>query len=470
MLFNSGAFLVFIGCFGILYLLTMFLQPWIFWRNWLLVIASFTFYAQWDYRFTALLLFTCVSDYWVARLIAGAEEEIRRRSWLTISIILNLGVLASFKYFNFFRDSVQALLQTFGLNYQWKAWAIAVPVGLSFYTFHSLSYVVDVYRKQLVACRSFVQFLAYESFFPQLVAGPISRARDVVPQFERASTVVMENLESGLWLAIYGMFKKVVLADNLAPLVDLIYEHAPQSLPMLVLGTVAFGLQIYCDFSGYTDIARGLARILGFELPLNFNLPYFASSLQDFWRRWHISLSSWLRDYLYIPLGGSRGPESSTCFNLGLTMLLGGLWHGASLTFVLWGIWHGVGLIVNHLWISHRPGNRKLPGWFGWVLTQTFVLFGWALFRVGSIDKLAEFGRAWHVLTVPIWWRPYIAKLLALALPLAAMELWQWHAGNLEAPMRLKTWQRAVLQSALLICIIGCWPREGSTPFIYFQL
>jgi D-alanyl-lipoteichoic acid acyltransferase DltB (MBOAT superfamily) len=469
MLFNSNEFMVFLACFAALYFLSMLARPWLAWRNWLIVIASFTFYAQWDYRFTGLLLLTCVSDFAAAQLIAGTEDVRCRRLWLAASITLNLGVLAIFKYFGFFRESVQLLLESFGLHCGWKPWLAAVPVGLSFYTFHSMSYVVDVYRKQVVVCRDFVQFAAYESFFPQLVAGPISRARDVLPQFGQARSVTLEQVEAGLWLGIWGMFKKVVLADNLAPLVELVYQRASPSAPMLVLGTFAFGLQIYCDFSGYSDIAVGLARILGFDVGMNFNLPYLAGSLREFWRRWHISLSSWLRDYLYISLGGSRVSASSTCFNLGLTLLLAGLWHGASLTFVLWGLWHGLGLVANYLWTSHRPSNRNLPAWVGWMLTQGFVLFGWMLFRAGSVDKLLEFAGAWHVFTLPMWWRPYLTSLCVLAIPLAGMQVWQWRSGKLDIVMSLPRWPRAVLQAALLLVIVAYWPREDATPFIYFQ-
>ena len=469
MLFNSSEFLVFLACFGALYALATGLQPWVSWRNGLLILASYIFYAQWDPRFTLLLFFTTALDFSVSWHIGSSPSQRRKRALLIVSVVLNLGVLAAFKYFDFFRESLEILLDSFGQGYRWKPLMIFVPVGLSFYTFQSMSYVVDVYRGQLAPCRNFVQFMAYESFFPQLVAGPICRGKTLLHQFASRRAATLRDLESGVWLMLWGMFKKVVLADNLAPLVELVYEHADPSAPMLALGTLAFGLQIYCDFSGYTDIARGLARALGFDLGLNFNLPYLATSLIDFWRRWHISLSSWLRDYLYIPLGGNRNGQASTCLNLGLTMLLGGLWHGASVTFILWGLWHGLGLVANHLWAGNRPQGRALPAWAGWILTQVFVLFGWMLFRANSLDKLVGFAAHWNVFTLPMWWQTYLKNLLVLGAPLAAMQFWQWRSGDLEATLTLSRWPKAALQATLLLFIIAYWPRDHSTPFIYFQ-
>ncbi len=300
MLFNSTDFLVFFGLFLLGYVLV---QGNLFLRNLLVVVSSYVFYSWWDPRFTALLLLTSVVDYAVARLIDGTQVAQRRRAYLTASILLNLGVLGVFKYFNFFRESFESLLNTFGGDAHWAGWSVVLPVGISFYTFQSMSYVVDVYRRQMPACRDGLQFLAYVSFFPQLVAGPIERGTRLLPQFSRRLTITPADVELGIWLAIWGMFKKVVLADNLAPLVELVFQHPTASGPMVVLGTIAFALQIYCDFSGYCDIACGAAKLLGFNLMLNFNLPYFATSLRDFWRRWHISLSTWLRDYLYVPLG-----------------------------------------------------------------------------------------------------------------------------------------------------------------------
>ena len=465
MLFNSNSFLAFFALFCAAYALArQNLQA----RNLLVVVSSYIFYGWWDYRFAALLLFTSALDFTIARLLDGTAAARRRRALLITSVVLNLGVLGMFKYFNFFHESFQALFDILGARTHWKGWAVVLPVGISFYTFQSMSYVVDVYRRQMPASRDFIQFLAYVAFFPQLVAGPIERGTHLLPQFGRTLKITAADVELGIWLVIWGLFKKVVLADNLAPLVELVYQHAVPSGPMVVLGTVAFGLQIYCDFSGYSDIACGVARMLGFDLIVNFNLPYLATSLRDFWRRWHISLSTWLRDYLYIPLGGSRGGGARTYLNLGLTMLLGGLWHGAALTFVLWGLWHGLGLMANRWWERHRPGTHGLPVWLGWLATQAFVLYGWMLFRAGSLDVVLQFTGALADWSLPRWWRPYLGNLLVLACPLMVMQVWQWRSGRLNVALELPRWARAAVQGVLLLFISAFWKQEAS-PFIYFQ-
>jgi D-alanyl-lipoteichoic acid acyltransferase DltB (MBOAT superfamily) len=464
-LFNSNDFLIFFALFCAVYAFT---ARSLLLRNIAMVLASYVFYSWWDPRFTALLLFTSILDFSVGLLIGGSGSRGYRRLWLIASVSLNLGVLAIFKYFNFFRDSFEALLSSFGWSFHSTAWDIVLPVGISFYTFQSMSYVVDVYRGLVPAQRDLLGFLGYVSFFPHLVAGPIQRGTTLLPQFSRSLTITSEDLALGVWLTIWGMFKKVVIADNLAPLAELVYQHPSPTGPMVVMGTVAFALQIYCDFSGYSDIATGISRLLGFHLTLNFNLPYLATSLRDFWRRWHISLSTWLRDYLYVSLGGNRKSGSRTYFNLGVTMLLGGLWHGASLTFVLWGLWHGFGLMLNRfseqLW-----GERKvLPSWLGWLLTQAFVLYGWLLFRATSLDQVLQLTKAFSTFSLPLWWRPFICNLLALAAPLLAIEYWQWRSGDLNVPIKLRLWPRAALQAAMLLAIVAFWQPDAS-PFIYFQ-
>lgn len=465
MLFNSTEFLGFFGMFFAAYLLS---QRHLFLRNVVIVVGSYVFYSAWDPRFTALLLLTTVVDYSVARFLDGTKSPRSRRALLVASLTVNLGVLGLFKYFGFFRESLELLLNTLGAGVHWRIWELVLPVGISFYTFQSMSYVVDVYRRQMAATRNFIQFMAYVSFFPQLVAGPIERGKHLLPQFNRTLQITIGNIESGIWLVLWGLFKKVVLADNLAPLVELVYDHGSPSGPMVALGTIAFALQIYCDFSGYTDIARGLARLLGFELMLNFNLPYFARSLRDFWSRWHISLSTWLRDYLYIPLGGNRRGEGRTYLNLAVTFLLGGLWHGAAATFILWGAWHGVGLIVNHWWRLHRPWNRPLPAWLGWGVTGVFVLYGWMLFRAHSFYQIERFTASLVNFSLPTWWPTYVTNLIALAAPLVLMQLWQWRSGRLEAPLTLSRWTRGVLQGIMLLATAAFW-RPDAVPFIYFQ-
>jgi D-alanyl-lipoteichoic acid acyltransferase DltB (MBOAT superfamily) len=465
MLFNSNEFLIFFPLFCTAYFLA---KGNLFLRNILVVGASYIFYGWWDMRFTLLLLFTSVLDFTLARLIDGARNAGRRRALVVTSVGMNLGVLGIFKYFNFFRGSLDSMLNLMGMDTHWKGWEVVLPVGISFYTFQSMSYVVDVYRRRFPASRDLVQFLAYVSFFPQLVAGPIGRGTDLLPQFAQTVRITAADLEAGLWLVLWGMFKKVVLADNLAPLVELVYRHPAQWGPIVVLGTVAFALQIYCDFSGYTDIARGLARWLGFELALNFNLPYAATTLRDFWHRWHISLSAWLRDYLYVSLGGNRRGEGRTYLNLAITMLLGGLWHGASLTFVLWGLWHGLGLAAHRWWTQHRPGGRPLPAWAGMIMTGLFVLYGWLLFRAQSLDDVLQLTAALGNLSLPHWWLPFLKNLIVLAFPLAAIEVWQWRTRNLDAPLSLPLFGRAVLQGAILLTVMAFWTPEAA-PFIYFQ-
>ena len=465
MLFNSTEFLRFFALFFAAYILV---RNNLALRNGLILIASYVFYASWDYRFTALLFFTSTVDFVLARLIDGSESPKVRRTLLTLSVSANLGVLGFFKYFGFFRESSDALFNTLGADTNWATWGWVLPVGISFYTFQSISYVVDVYRRQLPASRHFVRFLAYVSFFPQLVAGPIERGKRLLPQFSQTLKITAADFEAGMWLILWGLFQKVVLSDNLAPLVELIYGQDTNSGPMIILGTVAFGLRIYCDFAGYSDIARGLGKLLGFDLMRNFNRPYLASSLRDFWSRWHISLSTWLRDYLYIPLGGNRRGEGRTYLNLAITLLLGGLWHGADATFILWGGWHGLGLIANHWWERHRPRAIVFPGWLGWGITCLFVLYGWMLFRAQSLEQMARFTRDLVHFALPTWWKPYLVNLVILASPLVVAHTWRWRPAQADIPPLSSPWARAVLQAAMLLMIAAFWTPEAS-PFIYFQ-
>jgi alginate O-acetyltransferase complex protein AlgI len=477
MLFNSGVFLQFFAAFLLLYWLV---RGNLAARNLLIVGASYLFYGWWDWRFLGLLVFSSVFDYAVGLGLDRVQESGRRKALLVASIVCNLTILGFFKYYDFFVESFAGLLADLHVPFHPRTLHIILPVGISFYTFQSMSYALDVYRRTLPPTRNLIHFLAFVSFFPQLVAGPIERAAHLLPQFGETRRITRDMIEEGVWLILWGMFKKVVLADNFAPLADMVYQGSAFSAPAVLLGTLAFGLQIYCDFSGYSDIARGTARVLGFDIMFNFDLPYAATNLREFWRRWHISLSTWLRDYLYISLGGNRRGAGRTYVNLLLTMLLGGLWHGAAWNFVLWGAWHGAGLALHRAFSSRfkvRSSKFEVLGssthagparWAAWFATFLFVFYGWLLFRARSFDQITAMTRALGDWTAPVWLGSYILNLVAFAAPLALMEIWQHRSNNLLAPLRMPRWARGLLEGGLLIAIVLFWEKD-STPFIYFQ-
>lgn len=467
MLFNSGIFLQFFAAFLLLYWLARGSIPA---RNVLIVIASYVFYGWWDWRFLGLLVFSSVFDYLVGLGLERVATQRRRKALLVASMASNLTILGFFKYYDFFVDSLVQLLSDLHLPLQLRTLHIILPIGISFYTFQSMSYVIDVYRGEIRASRNLVHFLAFVSFFPQLVAGPIERASHLLPQFGSTRRITRDMLEEGLWLILWGLFKKVVVADHLAPLADMVFEGSSFSAVTVVLGTLAFGLQIFCDFSGYSDIARGTARVLGFDIMFNFRLPYAATSLREFWQRWHISLSTWLRDYLYISLGGNRRSIARTYLNLMITMLLGGLWHGAAWHFVLWGAWHGAGLVA-----TRAAGNMTRPlvqlrfgRALAWLATMLFVFYGWLLFRAGSFAQIVAMTQALGNLSAPAWIGSYLINLVVFATPLVLMQLWQVRSGNLLPVLAQPRWVRGSLEGLLLLGILVFWGKDNA-PFIYFQ-
>lgn len=469
MTFNSVAFLQFFAAFLLLYHLV---RHHLDHRNLLITIASLFFYGWWDPRFVALLVFTAAVDYAVGLKLEQPLEPARRKRWLALSLGTNLLVLGFFKYCNFFSTSLSTALAAVGWHIPASHLEIILPVGISFYTFQSMSYAVDVYRRDIPACRNFIRFLAFVAFFPQLVAGPIERAGHLLTQIESPRVIRLPMIREGLWLILWGLFKKVVVADNLAPIVDMAYHPTHHSGPLVALGTFAFAFQIYCDFSGYSDIARGAARWLGFDLMLNFNLPYTATSPRDFWRRWHISLSTWLRDYLYRPLGGNRHGPTRTHRNLLLTMLLGGLWHGASWNFIAWGAWHGLGLVIHRLWTSrpHAAASAANPlhTAAAWIATQSFVLYGWLLFRAGSLEEILRLSTALANPTAPAWFPAALHATATWIAPVVLMEFWMWRSRDPMRPLTLSKPLLILLQAALISAIILCWSSAYS-PFIYFQ-
>jgi D-alanyl-lipoteichoic acid acyltransferase DltB (MBOAT superfamily) len=466
MLFNSGVFLKFFAAFLLLYWLV---RNNLIARNAVIVAGSYLFYGWWNVKFLGLLLFSSLFDYTVGLALERLSRPRQRKALLYASIVCNLSILGFFKYYNFFAHSLTELLTRLGVAVHPHLLVVILPVGISFYTFQSMSYAIDVYRREIPATRNLLHFLAFVSFFPQLVAGPIQRAAHLLPQFDSTLGISRAMLEEGLWLVLWGMFKKVVLADNLAPLVEMVYHNATFAGPTVVLGTIAFGLQIYCDFSGYSDIARGTARILGFDIVFNFNLPYVATNLREFWRRWHISLSTWLRDYLYVSLGGNRRGQARMYLSLFLTMLLGGLWHGAAWNFVLWGLWHAIGLILQRSPIDpFSKLNAPLRKLASWLLTLSFVFYGWLLFRATSLEQILSMTRALATFSMAPWLHSYVLNLLVFAAPLVLMEAWQYRRRNLLVALTLPLWAKFALQGTLLLAILLFWEKEHLS-FIYFQ-
>lgn len=443
-------------------------------RKLMLVAASYVFYAAWDPRFLALIVLSTLVDYVAALRIAGSDRPGRRRAWLVTSLSVNLGMLGVFKYFNFFADSLQSLLGGLGIPVSEVTLMITLPVGISFFTFQTMSYTIDVYRGTLEPRRSLLDIALFVAFFPQLVAGPIVRAANFLPQLDAPRRLADVPWRAATILFAIGFFKKAVLADTFAIQVDRLFAD-PGAYDALstTAGVLAYAAQIYLDFSGYTDMAIAVAMMLGYTLPKNFNFPYFAGSIDQFWRRWHISLSSWLRDYLYIPLGGNRGGRLLTYRNLMLTMLLGGLWHGAAWTFVAWGALHGVALSINKGWRDLRTAQGHAPSESIWVralatlATFWFVCCAWIFFRAES------FGAAWTLLVNFVTFSgggaerldtPIFAYLLVAGVlhTLAFTGALQRTLDRLSAP------QLAVvlgLSAALMLALLPL----GSRPFIYFQ-
>ncbi len=472
MLFNSFEFLVF---FVLVFAIYIALQR--RWQNVFLLAASYTFYGAWDPRFLALIAASTVIDYVCGLQIGRATKEPQRRLFLGLSVCANLGALAFFKYYNFFAASFAELCTT------WVGWAppyldIVLPVGISFYTFQTMSYTIDVYRREVSPTRSLTDLALYVAFFPQLVAGPIERAKSFLPQIQNERRITYDGFNQGCWLILFGLFKKVVIADNLAPLADAAFDQ-PGSTSGLqtMLGIYAFAFQIYGDFSGYTDIARGTSKLLGFDLRVNFRAPYFAVNPSDFWKRWHISLSSWLRDYLYIPLGGSRGGRWTTYRNLSITMLLGGLWHGAAWTFVAWGAFHAF-LLVAHRSLTpslSRIAPQSAYGQRLWTFVRVVCFFhltcvGWTLFRARS---LADVGTLLRSVLEPASGNESLlyAQLLwmvALLLPLVWLNLKQESANDLAVVHRWRAPVRFTLFMLLWSGIVLCGVTDGDE-FLYFQ-
>ncbi len=399
MLFNSFEFILFLP---IVFLLYWFMFRERQWQNLLIVVASYIFYGWWDWRFLLLIVFTSLCSYGSGLLLEHYEGQRRKQQAVSAAnIVLNLGILGVFKYYNFFVENLDALFDTLGYHLDWVTMNVILPVGISFYTFQALSYTIDVYQKKLPATHDMVEFFAYISFFPQLVAGPIERATNLLPQFQQRRQFDYAKAVDGLRQMLWGFLKKLVVADNCATVVN-DYWNQYQDLPavsLFLLG-VLFTFQIYCDFSGYSDIAIGCARLFGFNLMRNFNFPYFSRSIPEFWRRWHISLTTWFRDYIYFPLGGSRCDKWKIIRNVYIVWGISGLWHGANWTFVCWGLFHatllavynifGINTKYSHIvaYGSYLPNLRECSQI---ALTFFLAVIGWIIFRAETMDQAVSY-------------------------------------------------------------------------------
>lgn len=397
MLFNSLGFLIFLPIVFILY--WSFFEKGLKWQNGILLLSSYFFYGCWDYRFLFLLMFSTLLDYFTGLKMSTAESKTKKKVWFCISVLVNIGFLAWFKYYNFFAESFAAFLSFLG--YKPNIWTLKIilPVGISFYTFHGLSYVIDIYRNRIKPEKDFFTYSLFVSFFPLLVAGPIERATHLLPQLKNARSFDFEKASDGLKQILWGLFKKVVVADSCAGYVNMSFNNPfGYSGSTLFLGAIFFSFQIYCDFSGYSDIALGTAKLFGIDLLRNFSFPYFSRDIAEFWRRWHISLTSWFRDYLYIPLGGSRGTVWINLRNTCIVFLVSGFWHGANWTFLAWGLLNAIYFLPLLLLNKNRehietittnlPTVKQL---FNILFTFLLVTFGWIFFRADTMNHAVTY-------------------------------------------------------------------------------
>ncbi len=359
-------------------------------RNFLLLAGSYYFYGSWDWRFLSLIIISTLVDFYCGKKIHISDDKKIRRRYLFMSLLVNLGVLSTFKYFDFFISSFIDLISLFGMQANYYSLNIILPVGISFYTFQTLSYTIDIYYRKMEPSNNLLNFATFVAFFPQLVAGPIERAKALLPQIEEKTSFNFKQFREGGVLILWGLVKKVLIADRLAVYVDVVFaDPANFTGYQCALATLFFAVQIYCDFSGYSDIARGLAKTLGIELMTNFNVPYLSTSIREFWQRWHISLSTWFRDYVYIPLGGSRSSELMMKRNLLITFLVSGLWHGAAYTFLIWGLLHAMGYLLDPHTKWHRNKDKRPSLWLrysGFIWTFLFVNIAWVFFRSSTLN------------------------------------------------------------------------------------
>ncbi|WP_286747501.1 MBOAT family O-acyltransferase [Roseivirga sp. UBA1976] len=482
MLFNSFDFAIFLPVVFLLYWFVF--KHSLRLQNALIVVASYVFYGWWDWRFLSLILFSTLVDFLVGKQLGKEAKDNKRRLWLWLSVVVNLGFLGFFKYFNFFLENFQAAFSFFGFEIGGRALSIVLPVGISFYTFQTLSYTIDVYKRKLKPTQDFIAFAAFVSFFPQLVAGPIERATHLLPQFYRKRQFSYPLAANGCRQILWGFFKKLVIADNCAEYANLIFNNSESySGSTLFLGALFFAFQIYGDFSGYSDIAIGTSRLFGFDLMKNFAFPYFSRDIAEFWRRWHISLSTWFRDYVYIPLGGSRGSKWGQVRNVFIIFLVSGFWHGANWTFMVWGGLNALYFLPLFLLklnrsnmevVAERSSFPSAKELLQMGITFILTVLAWVSFRAEDI------AHAWQIyagifdstlFTVP---REVLSSKLLMCIVLVLFFVFVEWLGRrrefaieylLEAHPRWLRWSWYIF----LIFLMGMFMQTEETPFIYFQ-
>ncbi|SNQ43936.1 MBOAT family O-acyltransferase [Cellulophaga lytica] len=481
MLFNSIDFAIFLPIVFFLYWVVVNKNLQL--QNFLLLVASYVFYGWWDWRFLSLIAFSTLVDYTLGVLLGKEEKESKRKVYLWTSIIVNLGFLGFFKYYNFFVESFVDAFTFFGQEIEIGTLNIILPVGISFYTFQTLSYTIDVYKRNLEPTKKFIAFAAFVSFFPQLVAGPIERASNLLPQILKKRSFNYCEAKDGLRLMLWGLFKKVVIADSLSPIVnDIFSNYSTLSSPVLIMGAIFFAFQIYGDFSGYSDIAIGTAKLFGIELMSNFKFPYFSKNIGEFWRRWHISLSTWFRDYLYIPLGGSRGSKIKGIRNVFAIFLVSGFWHGANWTFIFWGLFHALLFLPSFILGTNRKYVEIAKSGFNivtaiknvyrTVLTFALVTVGWVFFRAETIsDAFTYLKRIVTVFSVGDYSHPNGYRLIDYLLLLLFFVAYEYIIRNKERnPISFKNKYVRLLVYILLVFLMLLFYDDGvDRSFIYFQ-
>ncbi len=480
MLFTSLNFAIFLPIVFVLYWFVN--NKNLKYQNILLLVASYFFYGSWDYRFLFLLIFSTFLDYFTGIKMHDAKTRRTKKFWLWLSISVNLGFLGIFKYYNFFAESFEWSLRKAGMTPDFWTLKVILPVGISFYTFHGLSYVLDIYNDRIKPVKNFIEYAVFVSFFPLLVAGPIERATHLLPQVQKKREFNYSKAIDGLRQILWGVFKKLVVADNCAQYSNMIFNNsAHYSGSTLVMGAIFFSFQIYCDFSGYSDIALGTARLLGIELLRNFAFPYFSRDIAEFWRRWHISLTTWFRDYLYIPLGGSRGGTWKKVRNIFIIFLVSGFWHGANWTFILWGALNAIYFLPLLLLKRNRTNletvaqGKYLPSLkelINMVVTFSLTVFAWIFFRAESVGHALKYIA--KIFSVSLFTYPELKKdVLSTVILICFFLCIEWLGREQQYAIQKVglNWPKMLRWSfySFLIFIIGMFMSTNETPFIYFQ-